>query len=92
MHLIVADIERAKITLVRHIQRSVFGKVYTKLSLDAEKYVKAVSTIKNTQLKCEMIQLANLKPFFDSDGVLCVRGRLSKAMMNFKPKHQIILP
>ena len=44
----IADIERAEITLSQHVQRSVFGKIYTKLSLDAEKYVKAVSQIKNT--------------------------------------------
>ena len=92
MHLNVADIERAEITFAQHVQRSVFGKVYTNLSLDAEKYVKAVSTIKNTQLKREMIRLANLKPFLDSDGVLHIRGRLSKTKMNFKQKHQIILP
>ena len=84
----VADIERAVITLARHIQRSVFRKIYTQLSLDAEKYAKAVSQIKNTQLKCEMKRLANLKPFLDSDGVLCVCGCLSKILCK---KHQIIL-
>ena len=75
MYLNVADIVRAEIALARHVQRSIFGRVYTKLSLDAEEYRKAVAKIKHTELKCEMItNLANLKPFFDSDGVLRVRG------------------
>ena len=78
IQLNIVDNERAEITLARHVQRSIFGKIYTKLSLDAEKYVKAVSQIKNNQRKREMIQLANLKPFLNSKGVLLVHGRLLK--------------
>ena len=52
IQLNIVAVERAEITLARHVQRSIFGKIYTKLSLDAEKYVKAVSQIKNNQLKC----------------------------------------
>ena len=39
-----------------------------------------------------MKKLANLKPFLDLNGVLGVRGRLSKTKINHKQKHQIILP
>ena len=73
------------------MQRSVFGKIYTKLSLDAEKYAKAVSQIRNTQLKREMKKLSNLKPFLKSSGMLRVRGRLSKIKIYYKQKHQIIV-
>ena len=92
MQLNIADIECAEIALARYIQRFVFGKVHMKLSLDVQMYVKAVSQIKNTQLKCKMNQLPNLKPFLDSNGILHVHGCLSKTKMNFKQKHQIILP
>ena len=61
----MADIKRAEVLIARNVQRSVFGKIYTKLSLDAEKYAKAVSQIRNTQLKHEMNKLANIKPFLD---------------------------
>ena len=47
----VADVGCAEIVIAQHVQRTVFGKIYTKLSLYAEKYAKAVSQIQNTQLK-----------------------------------------
>ena len=72
MPLNVADIKRAELMLTRHVQHSVFGCVYVQLSLDAEQYRKAVAKIKHTELKHKMIQLANLKLFIDSDGVLWV--------------------
>ena len=81
-----------RLLIARHVQRSIFGKIYTKLSLDAEIYARAVSQIQNTQLKCEMKKLANLKRFLDSNGILHVHGRLSKTKINCKQKHQIILP
>ena len=84
MHLNVADIEHAEITLARHVQCSVFGRVYKQLSLDAEEYRRAVAKINHTELKHEMIRLANLKPSLDSDGVLGVHGRLSETKINFK--------
>ena len=46
----VMDIERAEITLTRYIQKSVFGKIYTKLSLDAEKYAKESRKLKTHNL------------------------------------------
>ena len=56
----IADIECTEVLITRHVQRSVFGKIYTELSLDAEKYAKAVSQIRNTELEREMKKLANL--------------------------------
>ena len=50
MPLKAADIERAEITLTRHVQRSVFRCVCTQLSLDVEEYIKAVSKIKHTEM------------------------------------------
>ena len=90
MGLNVVNVEHTELTLTRHVQHSVFGRVFAKLSLDAEEYQKA--KIKYTELQCVMNPLANMKPFLDSDGVLHVCGRLSKTKINFKRKHQIILP
>ena len=93
LSLSIAGIERAEVLITRHVQRSVFGgKIYTKLSLDAQKNVKAVSRIHNTQVKRKMKKLANLKSFLDSSKILCIRGCLSKTKINYDQKHQIILP
>ena len=85
LSLSVSDIKYAEVLIAQHVQRSVLGKICTKLA-------KAVSQLRNTQLKCKMKKLANLKLFLNSCGLLRICERLSKTNIDYKQKHQIILP
>ena len=82
----------AELCIARYVQRSTYGVIYRELSADAERYHQIISNLKNLQLKQELRSLSPLCPFFDSLGLLHVRGRLSNINISYERKHQIILP
>ena len=92
MKLNVADIENVELSIARYVQHSTYGGIYTKHSADAERYDQIINKLKNLQVKRELKSLSTLCPFFDSFGLLRVRGRLSKIDISYDRKHQIILP
>ena len=60
--------------------------------MDAESYDQIIDKTKNILMKQELRGLSDLCPFFDSHGVLPVKGRLSKINISYDRRHQIILP
>ena len=74
------------------MQCSVYGDLFTKLSQKAEDYDKIVRNLKNPDLRQELRNVSNLKPFFDSNGSFHMPGRLGKTNLPFDVKHQIIMP
>ena len=83
VELSVADVENAEIDVARYVQRSTYGVVQRRMSMDAESYDHVTDRTKNSLMKNEMRGLSNLCPFFDSHGVLRVKGRLSKIQISY---------
>jgi hypothetical protein len=90
--LTVADMESAEIDLARYVQRRAYGAAFRRMSMDAESYSQVIDATKNRLMQKELHGLADLCPFFDSHGVLRVKGRLSKIDISYDRRHQIILP
>ena len=92
VELTVADIETAELNITHMVQRDTYGAIHCELSTDAQKYKQVVNKMKNSLIKQELHGLCNLCPFFDSDGILRVKGRLSKINISYNRHHQMILP
>jgi hypothetical protein len=92
MKVSVADLENAELDIARYVQRRAYGSAIRHMSMDAESYAQISDTTKNKLMKKELHSLGDLCPFFDSHGVLRVKGRLSNADFSYDRRHQIILP
>ena len=66
VELTVADIETAELNITRYVQRSTYGVVHRRISMDDENYEQVVDKTKNSLMKQELRGLSNLCPFFDS--------------------------
>jgi len=76
--LTVAELQHAKIQLIRYVQRSTFPSLFSQLS-------------RGRDFCSGKFAMNKLSPFLD-DGVLRVGGRPSKASICYDVKHPIILP
>ena len=92
VELTVANIETAVLDIARYVQRYTYDVAQRRMSMDAESYDQIIDKTKNTLMKQELRGLSNLCPFFDSNGVRRVKGRLSKINIRHDQRHQIILP
>ena len=76
-YLTVPELELARLTLIRVVQRLAFARDISKLE--------SSSSISRGPL-------ASLVPFVDAQGILRVGGRLKHSTLDFDEKHPIILP
>jgi hypothetical protein len=74
----VHDLEQAKSTIMRWVQKDAFAE-------DLEKLAKQGCVDKHSPL-------AKLDPFLDDDGLIRVGGRLKESELDFCEKHPLILP
>ena len=84
MELSVTDVENAEIDIARYVQQSIYGALQRRMSLDAEICDHITNRMKDSLMKNEMRGLSNLCPFFDSHGVLCMTGMLSKIQISYE--------
>ena len=83
VELTVADLENAKLDIGRYVQCYTYGEAHRQMSMDVENYDQIADKTKNTLIKQELHDLSNLYPYFDSYGILRVKGRLSKININY---------
>jgi hypothetical protein len=76
--LSVSEVKCAEIEIVKYVQRNNFPEEIH--DLNRGQYVKKTSSIKSVE------------PLMNSDGLLCVGGRLNNAPISVEAKHQLIIP
>lgn len=76
--LTLQEIQKAKLTIIKHVQRSEFAAD-----------IECLQNQRNIDSKSKLLQL---KPFVDENGILRVGGRLREAYIPFEMKHPKIIP